>query len=169
MKLFQRSFILKVPGGPKSQKTLTDWPFSLLLSVFSSVDLEVGVRVCLREVSAYGRLEMSSFSREIAGKTIWCPFMGGVRSREVSVSGGSTVFQALSSVFTQKVASRMICKTKNPVRPFHRRKSDHAVTNRSHLQNSLLRRRTKNLALYNNDDQMGYECNIMVIFSAALW
>ena len=97
---------MKVPGGPKSQKTLTDWPFSLLLSVFSSVDLEVGVRVCLREVSAYGRLEMSSFSREIAGKAIWCPFMGGVRSREVSVSGGSTVFSSVEfSIYTESSVS----------------------------------------------------------------
>ena len=52
---------------------------------FSSVDLEMGVRVRLQEVSDYGRLRMWSFSREIAGTAVWCPLMRGVRSREMSV------------------------------------------------------------------------------------
>ena len=56
---------------------------------FSSVDLEMGVHVRLREVSAYGRRKMQSFSRKIA---VCCPHMGGVRLQEVSVSGGSTAF-----------------------------------------------------------------------------
>ena len=58
-----RSLTLKVPGGLKTQQALTAWPDSLLHcpfkgGYFSSVDLEMGVHVLLREVSAYGRLEM---------------------------------------------------------------------------------------------------------------
>ena len=34
---------------------------------------------------------MQSCSREIAGPAVWCPLMGGVRLRGVSVRGGSTV------------------------------------------------------------------------------
>ena len=49
----------------------------------SSVDLEMGVRVRLREVSAYGRLKMSSFSREIAKTAVWCPLTRCVRLRQV--------------------------------------------------------------------------------------
>ena len=52
----------------------------------------MGVRVRLGEESAYGRIKMQSFSREIAGTAVWRLLMGGVRLREVSVSGGSTVF-----------------------------------------------------------------------------
>ena len=62
LKLFLRSLFLKVPGGLKSQQTLTTWPllFHCLFKgcYFSSVDLEMGVRVHLREVSAYRRLEI---------------------------------------------------------------------------------------------------------------
>ena len=34
---------------------------------------------------------MYSFSREIAGTAVRCQLMGGVRLRELSVRGGSTV------------------------------------------------------------------------------
>ena len=77
VKLFLRSIILKVPGGLKSQPTQTDWPFSILL--FSSVDLEMDVQVRLPEVSASGRLKMSSISSETPGTAVWCPLTGGVR------------------------------------------------------------------------------------------
>ena len=53
---------------------------------FSTVDLEMGVRVRLREASAYGRLKILSFSREIAGTAVWCEVMGGVRLREVPLA-----------------------------------------------------------------------------------
>ena len=33
---------------------------------------------------------MKNFSGEIAGTTVWCPPMGGVCLREVSISGSST-------------------------------------------------------------------------------
>ena len=55
---------LKVSGGLKSQQTLTAWPF--YQGYFRSVDLEMGVWVRLREVSAYKR----------------CPLTRGVRLRE---------------------------------------------------------------------------------------
>ena len=47
--------------------------------IFSSLDLDMGVRVRLREESAYGRLKMWSFNKEIAGTAVWCPLTGGVR------------------------------------------------------------------------------------------
>ena len=50
----------------------------------------MGVRVRLREVSACRRLKVSSFSRDWR-TAVYCPLMGGVRLREVSVSEGSTV------------------------------------------------------------------------------
>ena len=56
----------------------------------------MGVRVHLQKVATYGRLQMSSFSGEIAGTTVWCLLMGGARLREVSVSGGSTVLRHAS-------------------------------------------------------------------------
>ena len=60
---------------------------------FSSVNLEMVVRVRLREVSAYGRLEMWSFGREIVGTAVWCPLNYGrcPLTGDVPVSGGSTV------------------------------------------------------------------------------
>ena len=36
------------------------------------------VCVCLQEVSAYERLKVSSFSREIARAEVWCPLTAGV-------------------------------------------------------------------------------------------
>ena len=57
------------------------------------------VRVRLRELSAYGKLNMNSFSSEIAGTTV------GVRLREVSVSGGSTVCVLCVSVFVRAVST----------------------------------------------------------------
>ena len=62
LKLFLRSLILRVPGGLKSQETLTAGHFlfhyTFIGGYFRSVDLEMGVHVCLREVFTYGRLEM---------------------------------------------------------------------------------------------------------------
>ena len=40
----------------------------------------MGVRVRLREMSAYGRLKMLTFSREIAGTAVWCLLMGDVHA-----------------------------------------------------------------------------------------
>ena len=54
-------------------------------------DLRIGVRVCLWEVSVYRRLFIQSFLKEMAGTSDWCPLTGGVRLREVSASGSSTV------------------------------------------------------------------------------
>ena len=51
----------------------------------------MGVRVRFREVSAYGRLKIQSFSRKIAGTAVWCLLMGGVHLWEMSVSADSTV------------------------------------------------------------------------------
>ena len=52
----------------------------------------MGVRVSLREVSAYRRFKIYSFRREIAGTQFGVhKLMAGVRLREVSISGGSTV------------------------------------------------------------------------------
>ena len=50
-------------------------------------DLRIGVRVRLWEVSVYWRLSIQSFLKEMAGTSDRCPFMGGVRLREVSAYG----------------------------------------------------------------------------------
>ena len=71
-------------------------------------DLRIGVRVCLWEVSVYSRLLIQSFLKEIAGTSDWCPLTGGVRLREVSASGGSTVVsQPVGLSFNQSV-SRLV-------------------------------------------------------------
>ena len=56
---------------------------------FSSVDLEMGVRVHLRELSVYGRFKMASFREKLPGPQF------GVRLRELSVIEGSTVLATL--------------------------------------------------------------------------
>ena len=58
---------------------------------FSSVDLEMGVRIRLREVATYRRLKLESFSREITQIEVCYLLMSGVCLREVSVSRGQTV------------------------------------------------------------------------------
>ena len=62
VKIVPKKSHLKVPGGLKSQQTLTAWPFPVYCpfmgGYFSSVDYEMGLCVCLREVSAYVRLKM---------------------------------------------------------------------------------------------------------------
>ena len=55
-------------------------------------DLRIGVHVRLWEVSVYRRLSIQSFVKEMAGTSDRCPLTGGARLREVSASGGSTVF-----------------------------------------------------------------------------
>ena len=52
----------------------------------------MGVRVCLQEVSTYGRFNMymQGLSRKIAGTAVWYLFMGDVPLQKVSISGGST-------------------------------------------------------------------------------
>ena len=53
---------------------------------FCSVDLEMGVCVCLREVSTKGRLKMWSFTREIAGTAYdRCPLCKRFSSVEVGL------------------------------------------------------------------------------------
>ena len=71
----------------------------------SSVDFEMGVRVHLREVAAYRWLKMCSFSREIVGTEFWCPHMGVVCLREVSVSGGLSVVDKTSQVNAENLAT----------------------------------------------------------------
>ena len=46
---------------------------------FSSVDLEMGVRVRLREVAAYRGLKIQGFIGEIAGSVVRFPFTEDVR------------------------------------------------------------------------------------------
>ena len=58
-------------------KLLISSPVRLDGDYFTPTDLIMGVSFCLREVSAYGRLKIWSFSREITGTTPWCPLMGG--------------------------------------------------------------------------------------------
>ena len=60
VEIVPRKSHLKVPGGLKASKLsqLGHFRFHCLFEegYFSSMDLEIGVRVCLREVSAYVRL-----------------------------------------------------------------------------------------------------------------
>ena len=51
----------------------------------TTVDIEMGVLVRSRELAAYEGLKLQSFSRKLPGPQF------GVRLREVSASGGSTV------------------------------------------------------------------------------
>ena len=68
-----------------------------ILSLYSIISCWVpliDVRIRLREVSAYRRLEMWSFGREIArGPQV------GVRLQEVSVGGGLTVYKCKYLMF----------------------------------------------------------------------
>ena len=87
-KLFLRSLILKVPGGLKSQQTLTTLPFCLPVRL-SEVILALGTSKWVF-ASAYERVVLLrevrnvEFSRELSGLQF------GVRLWEVSVSGDST-------------------------------------------------------------------------------
>ena len=97
VKLFLGSLILKVPGGLKSQQTLTTWDFLFYGpfkgGYFSSVDLKIGVCVRLQEATL---LTGGKKCRVLVEKLLGQQF--GVCLWEVSINGGSTVLLNLDLV-----------------------------------------------------------------------
>ena len=51
------------------------------------IGVQIEVHVRLREVK-----NMFCLRGEIDGTAVWCPLIGSARLREVSVSGGSTIY-----------------------------------------------------------------------------
>ena len=81
---------------------------------------------------------MNSFSGEIAGTADWCPLMGGVRLREVSVSGGSTVNSLL----------------KTALKP----KKEHLLSKRRDLENDFMMKQEAPSSLYSCACVHGASC-----------